>query len=305
MPSFVVSALAANCSGRKSVIAAPALCAASLVNGPQEDVARQWMSRLDGAKPVAEASTLYIGRSVQRMRRLSDRTGAPLYVVSAGLGLVKADAVVPSYDLSVSSGNPASVQGAISVRFNAADWWAAVRQSKYASPFTELFKHHDGGLVVIAVSNAYVPLLASELAGLSKSRRESLRLFGSADAKYSPDLRRFLMPYDGRLDALVRGSKVDFAQRAAEHFVAGGSAGDSFPTLLEDQRRWVETELGKVVSETRAKREPVDDARIREIARDLAKQGLTYTTALRCLRNQRGIACEQSRFRRLYLEATT
>jgi hypothetical protein len=113
-----------------------------------------------------------------------------------------------------------------------------------------------------------------------------------------------LMPYDSRLDLLIRGSKVDFAQRAAEHFLNGITADDDFPAAIDDQRTWVKDMLGRVITEPAEKRQAADDARIRALAEKMATQGLSHTKALSKLRQQYGIACEQSRFRRLFLEAT-
>lgn len=252
---------------------------------------------------VAKAGELYAGRGVKRMRRLSDNLDVPLYIVSAGLGLVPASDRIPNYDLSVSTGTPSSIHQRITGPFSAADWWASVQSSGFAQPVSKLFESRASGLVLLAVSNAYVPLLVRDLEKLSDKHRARLRLFGSADAKYPPALRPQLMPYDSRLDELVSGSKVDFAQRAAEHFIIGASTEKEFPTQLDKQRTWVEANLKSITPKVNAKRQPVDDTRIRQFARELAAQGLSYTNALNRLRRHHGIACEQSRFRRLFLEA--
>jgi hypothetical protein len=159
-------------------------------------------------------------------------------------------------------------------------------------------------MVLVAVSSAYVALIAQQLSQLAAVLRVRLRLFGAVDSKYPSDLRPQLMPYDARLDSLVRGSKVDFAQRAAEHFVAGCLT-NSFPTDLEQQRNWVQTEMARVATRASApKRRALNDAEIRAIAADLAARGIGQSKALSILRQERQVACEQSRFRRLFLEAT-
>jgi hypothetical protein len=147
-------------------------------------------------------------------------------------------------------------------------------------------------------------LLADQLHQLEPGQRERLRLFGAVDSKYPPDLLPLLMPYDARLDVLIRGSKVDFAQRAAEHFVAGCVSDPKFPLGLPQQRSWVEESLAKVAVHAVARRQALADVEIRAIAAKLAAEGVCQTKALTILRKERGIACEQSRFRRLFLEAT-
>lgn len=213
--------------------------------------------------------------------------------------------MVPSYDLSVSPSAPSAVQRRVVGGFSAKDWWASLQGSRYAAPLREVLTgKRASGLILIAVSSAYVPLLTHQLSQLEREQRERLRLFGAVDSKYPPDLRGMLMPYDRRLDALIRGSKVDFAQRAAEHFVAGCAAEDAFPSALEQQRAWVQAKLDSVVAQSNKKRQVMDDAEIRVIAAKLAAQGVCQTRALLILRQQRGIACEQGRFRRLFIEAT-
>jgi hypothetical protein len=297
------SAFVTNCSARKSVAITTGLTAIDLRAGTQNAVSKQWLSIVDRAPTAARACELYTGRGMKRMRRLADALNVPLYVASAGLGLLKSDENVPSYDLSVSAGTPSAIQRRTTGGFSAQNWWTTVQRTAYAQPVAELFSGLRAGLVLIAVSNAYVPLLIGDLAKLSGSELDRLRLFGAVDSRYPPHLRPHLMPYDSRLDALIPGSKVDFAQRAAEHFIVGVSNDDSFPSQIDKQRAWVEVSLSKVTVKARQKRAFADDTRIRDFARELAAQGLSYTNALDALRRQHGIACEQSRFRRLYLEA--
>lgn len=299
----MIACLVTNCSARKSAQSAPGLSSANLPVGDQATVTKHWVAAVETAPSNTRASDLYLGRSVRRMQRLAADLDVPLYIASAGLGLLKADEKIPSYDLSVSGSNPSAIQRRIEGGFSASEWWVAVQQTKYATPIVHLFEKHKRGLLLIAVSNAYASLLASDLESLSMSQRDRLRLFATADARFPGNLRSQLMPYDARVDALVRGSKVDFAQRAAEHFIRG-SLDSRFPAELDGQRKWVEEKLSRIPVAARPKRANVDDDRIREIARELASKGLSYTTALNVLRRQHGVACEQSRFRRLFLEAT-
>jgi hypothetical protein len=298
-----ICALVTNCSARKSALGASDLLHGNLAKGPQSAVAERWLAALERASATTRARDLYSGRGVVRMQVLADRLGVPLYIASAGLGLVKSEERVPSYDLSVSADTPSAVQRLIDHAFTAKDWWANLSRSPYATPIDELFDENENHLICIAVSNSYVPLISDELARLDKTRRDRLRLFGAADSKYQPALRPLLMPYDRRLDTLVRGSKVDFAQRAAEHFIVAMTTDKHFPNSVDEQRAWITATLDEVPVKALEKRQVVDDAKIMGLARKLAAQGHSHTKALGILRNQ-GIACEQSRFRRLFIEAT-
>jgi hypothetical protein len=296
--------LVTNCSGRKSVVGSTGLAAADLPRAAQPEIGKEWTERVRHAPQAAQAQMLYSGRAVKRMRRLAEDLAVPLYIASAGLGLVKGDEPIPSYDLSISPHNAAAVQKRVSGAFSAEAWWASVQRSPYARPVSDLLTGAATDLVLIAVSNAYVPLLAGDLSRLPDPQRGRLRLFAPAEARYPESLRPYLMPYDARVDQLVPGSRVDFAQRACEHFILGARTERRFPGSLEQQRAWVTASLTPLAPRVRAKREAVDDGRIRMLARSLAAQGLTYTSALNALRKKHGIACEQGRFRRLFLEAS-
>lgn len=301
MGRVVISALVTNCSARKTVPPAAGLTFNDLVQGSQGQVADQWKSALKRAPVLTSASDLYCGRGVRRMQRLATHISARLFIASAGLGLVRSGDRIPSYNLSVSPGIVSAVQRRVSGEFSAKEWWGGLQESKYAVPFQQVFGA-DTGLVLIAVSSAYVPLLTSQLCQLESAQRDRLRLFGAVDSRYPHQLSHLLLPYDKRLDALVRGPKIDFAQRAAEHFISGCISGDAFPATLELQRAWVNTQLEVVASLSPKKRQVVSDAEIRAIAAKLAAQGICQTRALSILRQQRGVACEQRRFRRLFLE---
>jgi hypothetical protein len=158
--------------------------------------------------------------------------------------------------------------------------------------------------VIVAVSNAYVQLIASDLDGLLENQRARLRLICTADARYTLRLRPYLIAYDSRLDEIVPGSKVDFAQRAAEHFISGALDDPHFPEDADEQRDWVRERLKHIPPKMRLKRKTVDDARLQQLAEGFAREGLSYTGALNLLRQQHGIACEQSRFKRIFLEVT-
>lgn len=304
MKSPSISALVTNCSSLKSAEPSRGLAFGDLVPGPQDSVATQWLARVRAAPANHRTEALYTGRGFLRLKRLAHRLEVPLFVVSAGLGLLRPDTRIPSYNMSVSSSTPAALQKRVVGVFSAKDWWASIQQSPYATSVDEMFAGPVKGLVLIALSSAYVPLVMHDLNRLDDEERARLRLFGASETKYPAELRAMLLPYDARLDRVVRGSKVDFAQRAAEHFVSACEASDQFPTTLATQRDWVEAELSKVVARETPKRRSVDDDEIRRLASKFAAQGVGQSRALAILRHEQGIACEQSRFRRLFLEVT-
>jgi hypothetical protein len=146
-------------------------------------------------------------------------------------------------------------------------------------------------------------MLASSLDALPNSAIARLRIVGANLESILPSrLSPSLLPYDERLQAVLPGTRNDFAQRALLHFVSSALAthpdGDAA------------THRGWVLSALSGKKAPVQ--RQRERLRDedilaLIQRHLPTTTGvgrlLRVLRDHEGVACEQARFSRLYREA--
>jgi hypothetical protein len=73
------------CSARKAVPALPAIKARSLRRGSLEEVATDWLARLDQAQAATTAADLYSGRGFGHAKAAAN--GTP-YIISAGLGLL-------------------------------------------------------------------------------------------------------------------------------------------------------------------------------------------------------------------------
>lgn len=110
-----------------------------------------------------------------------------------------------------------------------------------------------------------------------------------------------MLPYDERLEGLPNyaGTRTDFPQRALLHFVQE----------LDGHRRDFGTAHASVLFEMSKLKKPELPVRVKksdeEIMALLAKNWDKYDGAsgrlLRFLRDEKKVACEQSRFRRLWL----
>src|SRR3546814_19878801 len=99
--------IAVPCSARKEKLPASFLLGANLPRAAQGRIADEWVARLKRAHArLTHAKDLYLGVSFRRARRVAQRSSAPLFILSAGLGLISGAAVVPSYDLTLSPEEP-------------------------------------------------------------------------------------------------------------------------------------------------------------------------------------------------------
>jgi hypothetical protein len=273
----------------------PRLLARDLPPGGQAQLSGAWLSLLEQAQPDRPAMDLYVGSAFVRAKKAASLVGADLAVISAGLGLVMGNTVIPSYNLTLSRGG---VSTQVSGDFDSALWWDAISRGPYATDFVHALRHRP--LVLVCLSRAYAPLVVTALRTVP---RERLRIFGlGLEGVLPADLAECVLPYDTRLGVTVlRGTLADFAQRALFHYV---SEIRSKPDSLEDDRSAVIAAFDNVVKPAPLpKRMSIDDASLREVIAELLPTvGHRRSAMLRYLRDAKGTACEQGRFARLFME---
>ena len=281
------------CSARKQHGVGPSVEA--LPRGPQAAVVAAWLVALESAARAVPARDLYKGRAFALAKDAADLVGADLGVISAGLGYVRADTAVPTYDLTISASGSASVGRRVQGSFAPRTWWAAVSTGPHASSLPDDLRGRP--LVLACLSRPYASLVADDLLAAG----DGLRVFGlSIDRALPDDLRRFVMPYDARLESLGQpGMRMDFAARALLDF-----ARYVLPhaETLEEQRALVRERMeGAAAPPARPPRRRADDEGVREIIRRLVPEvGSASGAVLRHLRHVEGVSCEQARFARLF-----
>lgn len=290
-----------SCTNRKSRSAPVALQAANLPQGPVERVAAAWAARVGSAGGRTEARRLYQGRSFREAEQAAGAAGARLAVLSAGMGLIMADARVPSYSLTVVPEAADNVLGRIATGATPALWWRQIRSAGLGQRLEELT---GDDLVLLAAGRAYLEMIAGDVASLSVSARSRVRVFTAVSEGGLPQVYHGLvMPYDDRLDGLDTpraGTMSDFAQRALHDFVTGilpqdpaGSAREHAAAVLDRLAPWRRRKRHRGTS--------LGDAEIGAlIGRHWQAVGGRSSAMLRFLRGELGIACEQGRFRRLF-----
>ena len=210
------------CTNRKRKPIPDDLHVSALPQASIPDLADNWVRRLAAADDTFPAREIYGGRSFREATLAADSLGAQLMVISAGLGLISAGARVPPYACTVLVNAPDSIASRVVGDYSASGWWRALGAvSPYAQSFQQVAEETEG-LVCAALSESYIEMIAGDLVALSAVALDRLRLFTRAPLdRVAPALRRFVMPYDDRLDgpdSLVRGTRGDFAGRALHHF---------------------------------------------------------------------------------------
>lgn len=294
------------CTNRKRKPVADGLHASSLPKGRLPDVASAWCARVGAAEARYPAADLYGGRGFQEANVVAGKLDAPLLIVSAGLGLVRSETAIPSYACTVIAAADDSIAERLTDGSSLADWWRAISAVSPTSCRVETAFDASDGLVLAALSDAYVDLIAAEVEALPAAARQRLRLFTRAPLhRISDRLRPFVMPYDDRLDgpdSPVRGTRSDFAGRALRHFA------DHILTQLDDRdaaghAAAVAAAIADWSLPERHERVRYDDPTLRTlIAEHWEALGGSTSKLLPFFRRELNIACEQGRFASLVRE---
>jgi hypothetical protein len=288
------------CTNRKSVQPALDARAVSVPRSSQRRFETAWLERLETLPTERPAKLMYSGRGFQLAKQSASATNGALYIVSAGLGLVAADRLIPSYGITVSGNGPESVGGRIAGRFNQNSWWRAVSGGPYATPLKDVFVQRPRGVVVVALTQPYAEMLSSALDELADSDIARLRVVGTKLERILPcRIAPNVLPYDERLDAIFPGTRGDFPHRALSHFVSQGLV-DLPLADLTTHKKWVQIALAKEKAPERPDRPRLSDEAIVEIIEKHILKTRGIARMLRVLRDEEGVACEQARFTRLY-----
>ena len=259
-----------------------------------------WTERLEREAHRYPASDVYGGRSFQEARATATRLSAKLVVVSAGLGLIEASTPIPSYGCTVLVGADDGVQARVPGAFSIGSWWRALsKASCFSISLADLVREQPGPLLV-ALSQAYLEMLAPDLIALPAADLVRIRIFTGSPIDRTPAaLLPYRMPYDHRLDgpdSPRQGTRNDFASRALAHFVAMGR-GKVPQTLLAEDAEAVASAIALWREPEKFDRKRYDDEAMRKlIGQYWDSAGGSSSRLLRYFRDELDIACEQSRF---------
>ncbi|QYC11497.1 hypothetical protein [Brevundimonas nasdae] len=267
-----------------------------MAQGTASDVATSWSERLAVAPAAQTVGDLYGGRGFTEARRAADHVSGRLAIISAGLGLVDSETKAPAYSLTTARGDADDIR--LKTGGGRSEWWAAIQA---ASPFAAQAPMLGDGLILAAVSSAYLEMVAAEWSAWPASDRARLRLFSKeAPQGAGAILSDAWMPYDDRLDAVrgdLAGTQGDFAQRALRHFATEiAQTGSPY----EDAAQVSKALHGLSAREVPVRRRMTDDELKQVIRENWAAANGQSTIMLRRLRDTLGLACEQGRFQGLF-----
>ncbi len=288
------------CTARKSMPVPREGSAVSLPISSQYDLETAWLERVSSFARTVACAEFYSGRGMALARAAAASADARMYVVSAGLGLVAAQTMIPPYAVTVGARGDDAVAAKTIGRFDPRSWWRSIRIGPCSSPMSEVFAAARSSLVLVALSRPYAEMLAEDLANLPEEDLVGLRLFGwRLEAVLEDRLHDAVMPYDARLDAVKPGTRCDYPQRALLHFVQNVG---TRPETVSRHRAKVVAALEGATAPERPDRPRVDDGEIVTWITSGGNATGGIGASLRSLRSL-GIACEQKRFSRLYREA--
>lgn len=301
MKAFVTA-----CTNRKRHAPDRHLLARSLKRGSLATVTVDWVSRLEAAREVSKAGEFYCGRSFLEATTAAEALGGELFVVSAGLGLVKARTMVPAYSLTVSRGHPDSVLARLPTSVLSTQWWIETVKN---SPYSCRRISTDIELLVVALPGPYLEMFLPALERWVGAKSRQLRVICRPEQQGIPNsLRSAIIEYDDRLEgdgSPLPGTMADFAARAGHHFVE---------LILRESPRGSATKHREIVDRALANyrvkerviRPRMADAEIkRVIAKHWNEVDGRSGRMLRLLRDELDIACEQKRFRDLFRSVAT
>lgn len=291
-----MTTIISNCSKRKRAPLDPSLRARDLRSGETVEVVAEWTGRLQAATPAKSAKLVYSGRAFAEAAWAARVVGAKLLIVSAGLGLVDEDMMVPVYGLTTVKRDPDCIldkTGGTSPK-----WWAALQEM---SPFQTKALEHEAGPILAALPSAYLAMVAEDWCAWPDERLARLRLFTKEEPSAAFEaLREAWMPYDDRLDAVsegLEGTQGDFAQRALRHFATNVGVGGA----IEADRQAVRAALDGLSARHVPVRTRLSDNEIMAIIdSDWDTVRGRSGAMMRRLRDDLSIACEQSRFKTLF-----
>ena len=289
------------CTNRKRSPAARQLRARTLRRAGQKALLEQWVTRVAAADATLPASKLYAGRGFSEALRSVDHEAHRLWIVSAGLGLISGTYPVPPYDLTLSPRSPDAIQDRLAAgEFLSAAWWQGLNQQfPSRTTLSTLVRSHPGDFVVVTLSSTYLPLIIDDLVTLTPSELATVRLVGNiSPQRLPPGLQAAAVTYDERFDgpgSPLPGTRSDFAQRAARHFITD-VLGDLPDADSREHQFAVSRILQAIPAPARPRNQRLSDEQLEAIITRLWPRTHGHTgRTLRLQRDELRVACEQSR----------
>jgi hypothetical protein len=299
-----------SCTRRKNGLAAPSRQIRTYrLAGTLSRSLQCWIDRL-ASVPEEErvcARDLYAGDHWQVVRSLPGNVaGTPvhIWVVSAGYGIIPIDATLAAYDATFSRGHeddiglldPDAQRKRVLQEWwdGLADWEGPVKGQPRS--LNQLARTRPGEAFVVALSGTYVRVLQRDLGSLiSAAGHEAVSVFSAGTTGRLPGR----VHYDGRWQRRLGGSLMSLNIRACR--LALSTATGATRSALQSA---LDCNGGRIRQSRQPNRPRLSDRQARTMILRFLKrepQG-TWSSALRWLRDEQRMACEQKRFKHLFLD---
>ncbi len=303
-------AIVVSCTDRKSRLPAAHLRMRSVKEQKPADRCSAWITRLEQEfAPELPAKDLYAGGAwhvAMTLPAIADSAGcdADLWIASAGYGLIQDATLLKPYSATFAHHEDSVSRGSDRASKNR-DWWE--RLSKWAGPgdgprcIEQLVTQDPSRITLVVASGHYIDAMRDDLLATIEraSSPERLHLI-SAARNIRGKLADYLIPSSAHLESFLGGARLSLNLRVArwliEHWKDHGFDRGAMRRQLADL---VSAQAGV----RKFDRTPVPDPPVRTwiAERRIHDPSATRSKLLRLFRDS-GMACEQSRFARLFQE---
>lgn len=294
-------AIVTGCTNRKRATPSATLCAHTLTEGTLEQVATEWIGRIGNAKDALQAGNLYVGRGFQEARKAANALDAKHFIVSAGLGFVSTDELVPPYSLTITRTSNDCILSKVPTGVTPTDWWISLTSGLSIKRGPDKLNFST---VLVALARDYLRMAMPLLEATAST--SNLRIITRSDRSFLPvSLQEHCITYDDRLDgkgSANAGTLSDFVTRCARHFAEEILSAHPNGTALQHQAT-VDQTLAAFPKRQIPERQKTSDEEIKRIIeKEWDIVGGRSGKMLRRLRDDLLVACEQSRFKDLFHE---
>jgi hypothetical protein len=289
-----------SCTERKRVAPQPFLRAAELTRVSFDSRIAMWLERISAAQRTHRALDLYQGEHWATARKLVEDSPAEVWVASAGYGLLNANARLASYGATFASGQPDSIMLAgsgIALDREREAWWKSLQIHASAGRCdASLMSLATDGPVIVAASRPYLAAMEQDLldAAAQPGSFVSIATIGPVPATLQ-DLRT---AGSGIFTTVLGGSMLGVSTRLASKIVECIDEADLTRDAVNELTEKLMAKASPLVNYGRL---PLTDEEVSSfVAKALKADSPPSCSALLRSMRDSGVACEQSRFRRLY-----
>ncbi|MDM1328910.1 hypothetical protein [Acinetobacter indicus] len=258
----------------------------------------EWFTLLENSSNKKPAITVYQGRTVNEILRAQKYVNAEIIFLSAGLGIVRENDLIPNYDLTISEGSNSLKKLLSKWDIDEYLWWKKLSNK---SDNYDLLTPIDG-YIFIALPHAYLQMIIPILINMDKNKLKNIRLFLHPISYQSlPEiLKPYYMPYDYRVDnSDFAGTKVDYCQRCLHHFIKYiHTPNQDIADAINAVEAFMQN-LPPIMPKPKRIQLKDDEIKLLILEGWDTCKGQS-SKLLRYLRDHKNVACEQSRFQGLW-----